>query len=187
MHPWHQCHTPSGLLHRRSQNLSSVAGKPVFQATGCCVDPSDVVPCTYRSSVMSGRSGSVCTFQLETWGSDNSLCHSSSSLEQWLKSSRRLGCDTWCRGSLMISCVRWFYWPDSDQVFSSWNIHPSEGHWTLVPLWSGQHTQEGSDWLLLVERWSRGALKEADSPRWDWSAAHPQRPVLLYQSIFYCS
>ena len=71
--------------------------------------------------------------------------------------------------------------------FSSWSSTPSVGHWTLVPLSPGQHTQEGSDWLLHDGRLSRGEQREAGSPWWGLSAPWPLRLALWHRTSSLCS
>ena len=69
-------------------------------------------------------------------------------------------------------------WSASHLWTSSWSTPPSVGRWTLWPLSPCQHTQEGSDWLLQVVWLSRGEQREAVSPWWGLSAAHPLRWTL---------
>ncbi len=176
----HQCHTLSGLPHRRSGCLSQAAEKPVSPVWGSCLHLSRSSHSPSHVWCWSEGSGSVCTFEWESWESLLSLLDSTSSLEQRLRSSRTLGCGTWCRGSSMTSGVRWFYRPDSDHWFSSWSIPPSVDHWSLVSLSLDGHTQRGRDQLLLVWRWSRWEQGEADSPQWGSSAARPLTLIHLH-------
>ncbi len=177
----HQCHTLSGLPRRRSGFLSQAAEKPLSPVWGSCLH---MTPFHSPSHVWcwSGGLRSVCTSEWESWESLHSLLDSTSSPEQRLRSSRTLGCGTWCGGFWMTSGVRWLYRPDSDHWFSSWSIPPSVAHWSLVPLSLDGHTQRGRDQLLLVWRWSRWEQREADSPQWGSSAARPLRLIHLHHT-----
>ncbi len=104
----HQCHSLSGLPHRRSGCLSQAAGKPVSPVWGSCLHLSHSSHSPSHVWCWSEGSGSECTFEWESWESLHSPLDSSSSAEQRLRSSRTLGCGTWWRGSLMTSAVRWF-------------------------------------------------------------------------------
>ncbi len=195
----HQCHTLSGLPRRRSDFPSQAAEKPVSPVWGSCLHLSLSSHSPSHVWCWSEGSESVCTFEWESWESLHSLLDSTSSLKQWLRSSKTLGCGTWCRGSLKTSGVRWSCWPNSDHWFSSWSIPASVAHWSPVPLSLDGHSQRGWDQLLLVWRWSRWEQREADSHNevhqqhvhWGWftyitkphSALKIQRQTTLIQTI----
>ncbi len=71
---------------------------------------------------------------------------------------------------LMCEMIRWL---DAGPWFSSWNIPPSEAQWIPEFLSDGWCIWRGSDWLLLVWRWSRWEQREAALLSWGLTSTQP--------------